>query len=237
MDRQNRTGHEPLATHTSDGIHPMLALVLLVSAPIIEARGAVVVACPRVSSPGSSDGTGVVIGVKDEFAYVLTANHVATSDRVAVRFTSRETYPRAAWFGDGAEVVSRWPEPDIALIRFPVNKRTVPVLPLAPAWQRPKTFPEPALVAGVGRNQASTTRGDTILAKEFVKREGKGAAFFWRTESALEPGWSGGPLLDSHGRVIGLGVAARGEAGYFAHHDEILAALKRDGFGWLIPAP
>jgi len=36
--------------------------------------------------------------------------------------------------------------------------------------------------------------------------------------------------------VIGVAVAYRGKVGYYAHHDEILAALKRDGFGWLVPA-
>jgi S1-C subfamily serine protease len=213
----------------------MISAVLLAVVPLAEVHSGVVFACPKVSAPGVADGTGVVVGRKDGFAYVLTAAHVAVSDRVELAFTSAEKYPQPAWYGDGSEVIARWPDPDIALVRFPVGKRAVPVLPLAPAWQRPKAFPVGALGVGV-EGEASVVRTDAVRAKEFVRRAGKGPAFFWRTETPPRPGQSGGPLLDSRGRVIGIAVAVRAGSGYFAHHDEILAALKRDGYGWLIPA-
>lgn len=213
----------------------MIFATLLAVLPLVDARWGAVLASPKVSVPGVTDGTGVVVGVKDGFAYLLTANHVAVADRVEVKFTSRENYPKAAWFGDGAEVVARWPDPDLALVRFPVGKQPVPVLPLAPAWQRPRAFPAPVLAVGVGSGEASTAIPDRVTKKEFVRRDGKKPAFFWRTEKAPESGRSGGPLLDTRGRVIGVTVAVRAGAGYYAHHDEILAALKRDGHGWLVP--
>lgn len=213
----------------------MIALALLAAVPILDAHWHVILACPRVSS-GTVVGTGAVIGVKDEFAYLLTAGHILQSNRIEVQFSSRENYPKPAWFGDGATVVARWPDPDLALVRFPVGKRELPVLPLAPAWQRPKSFPAPALSVGVGGGEAATARAEQLEAREFVKREGK-AAFFWKTKMPSELGRSGGPLLDFRGRVIGIAVAVRDGAGYYAHHDEILAALKRDGHGWLVPLP
>ena len=42
------------------------------------------------------------------------------------------------------------PDPDVALVSFPLNKRAVSVLPLAPAWQRPKAFPTAAVSVGAG---------------------------------------------------------------------------------------
>lgn len=213
----------------------MILALLLAALPHLDGVWAKVLASPKVSVPNAATGSGVVVGVKDGFAYLLTANHVAAADLVEVEFTSREQYPKPAWYGAGAEVVARWPDPDVALVRFPLGKRDVPVLPLAPAWQRPKTFPAPVVSVGVGGNRASVPLADTVIGKEFVRREGKGPAFFWRTEAAPERGRSGGPLLDARGRVIGITVAVRDGAGYYAHHDEILAALKRGGYGWLVP--
>jgi len=212
----------------------MLLVPLFVAATVIDVQWPMILACPRVSAPNATKGTGVVIGVKDGFAYLLTASHVAPYDGVEVAFTSRAEYPRVAWV-ERAAVVARWPDPDLALARFPVGKHAVSVLPLAPAWERPKSFPVPAATVGIGGRDASTVLTDTIRAKEFVTREGKQPAFFWQTVTPPESGRSGGPLLDTRGRVIGIAIAARGGSGYYAHHDEILAALKRDGYGFLVP--
>jgi S1-C subfamily serine protease len=214
----------------------MRVVMLLIAATVADARLSVILACPKVEVPGNGSGTGVVIGTKDGYAYLLTAAHVIGDfNAVDLTFTSRS--PGLAWHPFKVEVVARWPDPDIALLRFPLGDKHVSVLPLAPAWQRPKTFPVKLQSIGVGSDPAATVRAETLQGKEFVTRTGKQLALFWRTETGPEAGRSGGPLLDGSGRVIGLAVAASGARGYYAHHDEILAGLKRVGEGWLIPKP
>ena len=227
----------------------MLLLALLLPAPAdpvvpgaalsVAAQWAAVAACPWVSVPNRTAGTGAVVGTKDGFAYLLTAAHVVPFDGVEVAFTTRETYPKPAWFAKQPEVVARWPDPDVALVRFRVPEgRAVPRLPLAAVGQRPKAFPFPAWSVGLGPADAATVRPDRVTAKQAVRPPNRGLAFYWETDVPPAPGRSGGPLLDDRGRVIGVCAAARGPHGYHAHLDELLAALKRDGHGWLVsPKP
>ena len=214
----------------------MLWATLLIALSVTDVLWAEILACPKVFVSGNASGTGVVIGTKDGFAYLLTAAHIIGDfESVRVLFTSRDRYPKTIWEPISVEILSRWPDPDVALLRFPVGKQSVSVIALAPAWQRPKAFPVEVRTIGVGSERASTIHADRLLAREFLTREGKQLATFWKTETAPEPGRSGGPMLDVRGRVIGLAVAAQGGNGYYTHHDEILAALKRSKYGWLIP--
>jgi S1-C subfamily serine protease len=236
----------------------MLALALLIPTPadpVIpgsklseEAQWAAIEACPQVSVPNQVAGTGVVIGTRNGFGYVLTAAHVVPYDGVEVAFTTREanlkTHREAnvkpVWYGRSPKVVNRWHDADLALVEFripddlPVPE--VPRLPLAGPGQRPKSFPFPAWSVGIGPSGGAAVRADRVVAKQAVRPPGRGLAFYWETAVAPEVGRSGGPLLDNDGQIIGLCAAARGEHGYYTHLDEILAALKRDGYGWLVPA-
>lgn len=225
----------------------MYVLCLLLAAPPteptiagaalpIDEQWAAILACPKITVPEGPSASGVVIGIKDGFAYLLTAAHAVPYDRLEVAFTDRERYPKPAWFAEKAEVIARWPDPDLALVRFPTGKREVPTLQLAPPGQRPKAFPVDVFSVGTaGGQQAGTVVATSVRAKEFVRRDQKGPAFFWRTQDPSALGRSGGPLLDKQGRIIGLASANRGDSGYFAHLDEIQAALKRDGYDWLVP--
>jgi S1-C subfamily serine protease len=201
----------------------------------IDAQWNAIAACPKISVPTGVAGTGALIGIREDFAYVLTAAHVAKFDGVELEFTNRLGYPKPSWFAANPTVVKRWPQPDLALIRFsmPKNKTLLTPLKLAGIGDRTRVFPTGGWSVGVGSSAASTVSLDAIVQKKAVRRT-EGMTFFWETVEVPEAGRSGGPLIDAKGQVIGICSASSGGRGYYTHLDEIQVVLKRDGFGWLI---
>ena len=109
------------------------------------------------------------------------------------------------------------------------------MLPLAGPGERPKHFPFGAVSVGCPTGETPLTRAEKVVAKRAARRPEGAIAFFWELAERPVGGMSGGPLLDAKGCVIGVCSAAeRGGLGYFAHLDEVLAGLKRHGYGWLI---
>lgn len=192
----------------------------------------VVEACPRLIV-GTAKATGVVIGQKDGFAYLLTALHAVTDDPPReVQFFTRRSYPGPARSLRGCVVVAKFPNSDFALLKVPTGNTPVPVLKLAPPAARPRKVPFEALSIGCSAGDPPTGVKETVAGKRFGRREGGEQAFFWETGTAPTPGRSGGPLV-ADGKVVGVCAAGKDGRGYYAHTDELLAGLKSEGFGWL----
>jgi S1-C subfamily serine protease len=222
----------------------ILTAVALAAAPTVasreftsDAQWAAARACPRITPTDvgqATGGTGVAIGSKGGAAFVLTADHAVTGAReLEVCFFSRESYPLPAQRFERASVVLHLPAADLALVRVPVGEWPVPVSKLAAPGRRPKEFPAVALSVGCTGTDAPTCAVESIRAKRLVRRPGNEMAFFWETAAPPQPGRSGGPLIGTDGRVIGLCSAAQDGHGYYVHLDEILAGLKKAGYGGL----
>jgi S1-C subfamily serine protease len=148
---------------------------------------------------GNSIGTGWVAWVNDNGTFVLTADHVVDGAGRTVTITRKG----GSWAG---EVVGRDPKNDLALIRVQARPEGA-----APLWQRarsghPKAGAQLLLVGSPFGLGGTVTTG-------VVSRVTRNAV---QTDAAANPGNSGGPAVDRHGRVVGILVAGGGQNINFA---------------------
>lgn len=143
-------------------------------------------------------GSGVIV---DSAGYILTNNHVvADATEIRVGFSDGRIVP--------AQVVGLDPLTDLALLHAEADKLT------AAEWGNSDKLEVGALVWAVGSPyglQHSITAG--ILSGK--NRQGiTGSIFddFLQTDAAVNPGNSGGPLVDVRGHVIGINTAIYGDA-------------------------
>jgi S1-C subfamily serine protease len=156
-------------------------------------------------------GTGFVGWEDADGVYVVTADHVVREASSSV------TLSRAghSWRGD---VEAEDSGNDLALIRL--NGRPAGAEPL---WQRPANPPpnvgDQVLLVGspFGLSGTVTTGVVSRVTKKVVQ-----------TDAAANPGNSGGPAVDKHGRVVGVLVSGGGENINFAIRiDRACSKLRR----------
>ncbi|HKZ94513.1 MAG TPA: trypsin-like peptidase domain-containing protein [Candidatus Bathyarchaeia archaeon] len=169
---------------------------------------------------GMGSGSGIIWSPD---GYVVTASHV-----IGKRSTVEVS------LGDGksheAKVIGRDPYTDIALLKIEA-KTLKPIEPGDPQSLKPGQFIL-ALANPFGR-QVSATQG-IITAVHGTIRTWGGITIEDTiiTDARLNPGYSGGPLIDVHGRMIGLNTAYVWNRGIAVPIDtikHIVQSLKNEG--------
>jgi S1-C subfamily serine protease len=166
---------------------------------------------PRMRRGGRGSGSGFVF-TPDGF--ILTNSHVVHgADRVEASFADGRTY--------SARLIGDDPDTDLAVIKIDVPVET-DIVDHNPLELRIREFPTlrfgdssklrvGQIAIAIGNPygfQASVTAGVvSAMARSFRTGTGRLIDNVIQTDAALNPGNSGGPLVNSHGQVIGVNTA------------------------------
>lgn len=159
----------------------------------------------REATPIVSSGSGVIIS---NDGYIVTNNHVVEgADILEVTLNNKKTYT--------ANVIGADPATDIALIK--IDEKNLPYLD----WGDSDNLQVGEWVLAVGNpfNLASTVTAGIVSAKaRSINILNKSTAIeaFIQTDAAVNPGNSGGALVDTQGKLVGINTAIASPTGTFS---------------------
>ena len=154
-------------------------------------------------------GSGFVL---DGDGYIATNTHVVTSGQGLSR--ARQVYVD---FADGNRVTARIvgidPNADVALLKIDPQGLSLTPLELGDLAQLQVGDPVAAIGSPFGEEQSLTVGVISALDRDIASLTDFGIGHAIQTDAAINRGNSGGPLLDAHGRVIGINAQIKTETG------------------------
>ncbi len=151
------------------------------------------------STPSIASGSGVIISPD---GYIVTNNHViANAEKLQITMNNNKTYD--------AEVVGTDPNTDIALIKIAAEEK----LPYLAFGDSDNTkIGEWVLAVGNPFDLTSTVTAGIVSAK--ARSLGRNQSFI-QTDAAVNPGNSGGALVNTNGDLIGINTAITSQTGSY----------------------
>ena len=145
--------------------------------------------------PAEGAGSGSII---DDQGNILTNYHViANAEKLTVSFGSGKTYP--------ARVVGRDPDTDLAVIKLvETPKEAMTIVPMGDSDKLVVGQKVLAIGNPFGLDRTLTTGVISGLQRPIRAQNQRQIEGAIQTDASINPGNSGGPLLDSHGRMIGI---------------------------------
>jgi len=154
--------------------------------------------------PQQGSGSGVIV---TEDGYIVTNNHVvADATNIEVTLSDKRTY--------SAKVIGKDPQTDLAVIKIDAKDLT----PLPFGNSDELKVGEWVLALGNPFNLESTITAGIVSAKaRSIGILGRGSAVesFIQTDAAVNPGNSGGALVNVEGKLIGINTAIASQTGTY----------------------
>jgi putative serine protease PepD len=195
----------PAGESVSETTSSLAALYKRVKGSVVEVHAS--------SGGGNATGSGFVI---DKQGHIVTNQHVVSgAQSVSVEFSDGSEVQ--------ADVVGTDPSTDIAVLD--VNRPAAELTPLKFASDGTLEVGDPVVAIGspFGLDGTLTTGVISALGREIQSPNGFTIENAVQTDAALNNGNSGGPVLDTQGRVVGVAAQIRSESG------------GSDGIGYAIP--
>lgn len=152
-----------------------------------------------------AEGSGVIISPD---GYIVTNNHVV-DESVNLMVVTNDGHEYKA------KVIGRDPNTDIALIK--IDAKDLPFL----TWGNSDALKLGEWVLAVGNpfNLTSTVTAGIVSAKSrslnIIQGQKLPLESFIQTDAAVNPGNSGGALVDSHGNLVGINTAIASQTGSY----------------------
>ena len=156
------------------------------------------------NGPKQGAGSGVIY---TEDGYIVTNNHVVEfADEIEVTLSDNRKF--------NAEIVGTYPNTDLAVLKIEAN--SLPTLAIGDSDLA--QVGEWVLAVGNPLNLTSTVTAGIISAKGRdinIIETNEAIESFIQTDAAVNPGNSGGALVDAEGRLLGINTAISSQTGYF----------------------
>ena len=158
------------------------------------------------AQPRMGSGSGVIISTD---GYIITNNHVVDgADELKVTLNDNRKFP--------AKLIGTDPATDIALIK--IDAKDLPTIPFGDSEKL--KVGEWVLAVGNPFNLTSTVTAGIVSAKGRGISLGSGdkskIESFIQTDAAVNPGNSGGALVNTKGELVGINTAIYSETGNYA---------------------
>ncbi len=191
-----RTSSTPTGTTANQAPTAAISSKGLTPSQVYKRDSAGVVAIQATSLDGQDTGTGVVLS-RD--GYIVTNDHVVSgASSISVSLGNSSTTRRAA------EIVGESPDKDLAVIKIDPTGLNLRPLTLGDSSTVSVGDPVYAIGSPYGLNQTLTTGVVSALGRQISAPDGATITGAIQTDAALNPGNSGGPLINSRGEVIGM---------------------------------